>query len=334
MKIFKRSALTVGMASLMIFATACGTGNESTNGSNTDPAPEQQEQQEETQEETEVEAALSGEIQIDGSSTVFPIMEAVAEEYGAEQPGVRATVGVSGTGGGFKRFVVGETDMSNASRTIKEEEAELAAENGIEYIELELAYDGLSVVVSKENDFVDYLTVEELNKMWVEGGAETWADVREGWPAEKIEFYSPGMDSGTYDYWHEVILNKEDIRKDAQLSEDDNVLVNGVVGSPYAISYFGYAYYEENQDKLKVVPIDNGNGAVEPTIDTINDGSYAPLSRPIYTYVNVEALQRPEIYDFLLFLNENVGDLALEVGYINLPQANYDANLAKIEAAK
>lgn len=330
MRIFKRTALAVSMTALMVVAAACGTSNQSSGGSSSQgssEAPPQEEKQEEQVEQ------LSGEIAIDGSSTVFPIMEAVSEEYTQVQPGVRAPVGVSGTGGGFKRFVVGETDMSNASRTIKDEEAELAKENGIEYIELELAFDGLSVVVSKENDFVDYLTVEELNKMWVDGGAATWAEVREGWPAEPIQFFSPGFDSGTYDYWHEVILKKEDITKAAQLSEDDNVLVNGVVGSPYAIAYFGYAYYEENQDKLKVVPIDNGNGPVEPTIETINDGSYAPLSRPIFTYVNVESLKRPEVLDYVTFLNEHAGELALEVGYINLPQDRYDANAEKIKNA-
>ncbi|OLO40560.1 phosphate-binding protein [Alkalihalophilus pseudofirmus] len=335
MRFFKRSALTLGMASMMMIATACGAGGNETSGSgsttdNNSSEPAQEEQQDQD------DATLSGEIAIDGSSTVFPILEAVSEEYTQVQPGVRAPVGVSGTGGGFKRFVVGETDFSNASRPIKEEEAELAKENGVEFIELELAYDGLSVVVSKDNDFIDYLTVEELTKMWVDGeDIETWADVREGWPEEKIEFFSPGFDSGTYDYWHEVILNKEDIRKgNIQLSEDDNVLVNGVAGNPYGIAYFGYAYYEENQDKLKIVPVDNGDGPVEPTIDTINDGSYAPLSRPMFMYVNVESLSRPEVYDYLTFLNEHVGDLSLEVGYINLPQERYDENLAKIEEAK
>ncbi|WP_078430240.1 PstS family phosphate ABC transporter substrate-binding protein [Alkalihalobacterium alkalinitrilicum] len=334
MRFFKRSALTLGMASMMMIATACGAGGNETSGSgsttdNSSSEPAQEEQQDQD------DATLSGEIAIDGSSTVFPILEAVSEEYTQVQPGVRAPVGVSGTGGGFKRFVVGETDMSNASRHIKEEEAELAKENSIEYIELELAYDGLSVVVSQENDFVDYLTVEELSKMWTDGTeVETWADVREGWPEEKIEFYSPGTDSGTFDYWKEVILGKDaDLRRDATLSEDDNVLVNGTVASPYAIAYFGYAYYEENQDKLNIVPIDNGDGAIIPTIETINDGTYAPLSRPIFTYVNVESVKRTEVYDYLKFLNEHVGDLALEVGYINLPQERYDANLEKIEAA-
>lgn len=300
-----------------LLMTACG-GNDETDGGNG---------------EAEEAAELTGDVAIDGSSTVFPILEAVSEEYTAEQPGVRAPVGVSGTGGGFKRFVEGETDMSNASRHIKEEEAAIAKENGIEYIELELAKDGLSVIVNPENDWVDHLTVEELTLMWTDESVETWSDIRSEWPDEKIEFFSPGTDSGTFDYWSEVILGESDIRRDAQLSEDDNVLVTGVSGSKNAIGYFGYAYYIENKDKLKIVPIDNGEGPVEPNAETINTGEYAPLSRPIFTYVNKESLSRPEVYDYVTFMNEVVADLALEVGYINLPEENYKANTEKIEEA-
>lgn len=310
------SALT--FMSLTMLLAACGDSNEG--------ATNEQGNSEESQE-------LTGDVAIDGSSTVFPVMEAVSEEYTAEQPGVRAPVGVSGTGGGFKRFVVGETDLSNASRPIKEEEAALAEENGIEYIELELAYDGLSVIVNPENDWVTDLTVEELKMMWTDESVVNWSDIRAEWPEEKIEFFSPGTDSGTFDYWNEVILEDVDIRRDAQLSEDDNVLVTGVAGSKNAIGYFGYAYYIENQDSLKIVPIDNGEGPIEPTEETINSGEYAPLSRPIYTYVNVESLQRPEVYDYVMFTNEVVGDLALEVGYINLPEEKYAENTAKIEEA-
>lgn len=321
MRFFKRTSVVLAISSLMVLGACTSQQQETTNA------------QEGSEDGVAVEQ-LEGEIAIDGSSTVFPLMEAVSEEYTVEQPGVRALVGVSGTGGGFKRFVVGETDLSNASRPIKEEEAALAKENGIEYIELELAYDGICVVINKDNDFVDYLTVEELQKMWVEGSSiETWADVREGWPEEEIEFFSPGRDSGTFDYWNEVILDDQDIRKDAQLSEDDNVLVNGVAGSKNGIAFFGYAYYMENQDKLKVVPIDNGAGPVEPTESTINSGEYVPLSRPLFTYVNVESLKRPEVLDYVTFMNEHVGELALEVGYINLPQEKYEENKRRIEAA-
>ncbi len=326
MKKFKRSMLTLSIAALLTVATACGSGEKTTQENTPNNGTQPTEQTEEK---------LSGTIAIDGSSTVFPILEAVSEEYNLIQPDVKAPVGVSGTGGGFKRFVTGETDFSNASRPIKEEEAELAKKNGIDYVELKLAYDGLSVVVSKENDFVDYLTVEELQKMWVDGtNIKTWKDVRPEWPDVEIEFFSPGHDSGTFDYWNEVILDETDIRKDAQLSEDDNVLVMGVAGSEGGIGYFGYAYYVENQDKLKVVPIDNGNGAITPSEETINKGTYAPLSRPLFTYVNKESLKRPEVVNYLTFLNENVADLALEVGYINLPQAEYDANAEKIKGNK
>ncbi|HSI67083.1 MAG TPA: PstS family phosphate ABC transporter substrate-binding protein [Planococcus sp. (in: firmicutes)] len=281
----------------------------------------------------EGEETLSGQVAIDGSSTVFPILEAVSEEYTAEQPDVQAPVGVSGTGGGFKRFVEGETDLSNASRHIQEEEASIAAENGVEYIELELAKDGLSVLVHPDNDWVDHFTVEELKMMWTDESVELWSDVRPEWPDEEIEFFAPGTDSGTFDYWGEVILEDDDVRRDAQLSEDDNVLVNGIAGSPNATGFFGYAYYIENQDSLKIVPIDGGDGPVEPTEETINNGEYAPLSRPVFTYVNKESLSRPEVYDYVTFMNEVVGDLALEVGYINLPQENYDNNTQLIEEA-
>lgn len=332
MKRFKRSMFALSIAALLTVVTACGNGEETQTNTN-DPANNQTETSGEQAEQEEQE--LTGTIAIDGSSTVFPILEAVSEEYNAVQPNVKAPVGVSGTGGGFKRFVIGETDFSNASRPIKEEEATLAKENGVEFIELQLAYDGLSVIVSKDNDFVDSLTVEELQRMWVDGSdVETWQDLRPEWPAEEIEFFSPGHDSGTFDYWNEVILQDTDIRKDAQLSEDDNVLVMGVAGSKNGIGYFGYAYYIENQDKLKVIPIDNGNGPIEPTEQTINDGSYAPLSRPLYMYVNKESLKRPEVVDYLTFLNEHAGELSLEVGYINLPQEIYDQNVSLINSAK
>ncbi|KIL48534.1 phosphate-binding protein [Jeotgalibacillus alimentarius] len=276
---------------------------------------------------------LSGQVQGDGSSTVAPIMEAIVEEYAAAQPGVQVSSGVSGTGGGFEKFIAGETSFSNASRPIKEEEAAGLEEQGVEYTEVELGYDGLSVVVNQENDWVDYLTVEELKEMWVESGEEkTWADIREGWPEEPIEFYSPGTDSGTYDYFNEVILEEEDIVRSATLSEDDNVLVQGVMGSPNAIGYFGYAYYLENQDTIKVVPIDNGDGPVEPNNETIESGEYAPLSRPLFTYVrNDTVAEDPAVADFIMFAIENAGELAEAVGYVSAPQEVYDEDMATIE---
>jgi phosphate transport system substrate-binding protein len=319
MKSLKSLLLLFVMATLVVFAAACGNGEETTN----------------TETETGTETALSGEIGIDGSSTVFPILEAVSEEYAAVQPDVKAPVGVSGTGGGFKRFVVGETDLSNASRPIKEEEKAAAAENGVEIVEIALAFDGLSVVVNKENDWAKDLTVDELKKMWVEGSQiKNWSDIRPEWPNEPIKLYSPGTDSGTYDYWNEVILEDVPMRRDAQLSEDDNVLVQGVMGDKYAMGYFGYAYFIENKDRLNVVAIDGGNGPVEPTNETIESGEYAPLSRPLFTYVNKESIAEKEyVYDFLKFTLENAGDLAEEVGYVRLPQEKYDAALDSLNEA-
>lgn len=276
--------------------------------------------------------SLEGHIIIDGSSTVFPIIEAVTEEYAMYQPSVRVSVGVSGTGGGFERFVSGETDMNNASRAIEESEVLSLEEAGIDFTELEIAYDGLSIAVNPDNDWVDYLTIDELKRMWVEDGTvKKWSDIRPEWPDEEIKFYSPGADSGTYDYFDEVILEGEQIVKKATLSEDDNVLVTGVNGDKNAIGYFGYAYYMENRDKLKIVPIDGGNGPVEATKETIINGTYTPLSRSLYVYINNNSLQREEVYDYLKFMLHVVGDLAEEVGYVGLPEEKYVEQLEMIK---
>ena len=278
------------------------------------------------------ETALQGDVLLDGSSTVFPIMEAVSEEYMAVQPDVKVSVGTSGTGGGFEKFSAGETDLSNASRPIKDEEKAALEKAGIDFTEIEIAYDGLSVVVNKENDFVDSLTVDELKKIWLEDGSvKKWSDIRAEWPAEEIKFYSPGSDSGTYDYFDEVILEEQPLAKTATLSEDDNVLVQGVAGDKNAIGYFGFAYYLENQDKLKVIPIDNGNGPIEPNLETIQSGEYAPLSRPLFTYVaNKAVAEKEQVADFAKFAIENAGELAEEVGYVALPEEKYQEGLDKI----
>lgn len=283
------------------------------------------------------DAQLQGEISIDGSSTVYPIAEAVAEEFMLEQPDVKVTVGLSGTGGGFEKFIAGETQMSNASRPIKEEESKALADAGVEFTEVELAYDGLSVVVNKDNDWVDQLTVDELKKLWLDNGqAKKWSDIREGWPAEEIKFYSPGTDSGTFDYFDEVILDGGQIDKSATLSEDDNVLVQGVTGDKNSIGYFGYAYYLENKDNLKVVPIVNEEGtAVEPNAETIESGEYAPLSRPLYTYVSNAAIKDDEaVAAYMQFTLENAGMLAEDVGYVSLPEEKYTEQLETIEGLK
>lgn len=279
------------------------------------------------------EAKLSGQVELDGSSTVYPIMEAVAEEFGKVHKDVKIAVGVSGTGGGFKRFCAGETAISNASRTIKAEEAETCQAAGVGYTEYQIAYDGLSVIVNKDNDFIDYLTVEELALIFgSEGAARTWQDVRADWPAEKILIFSPGADSGTFDYFNEVVLDKKGLRTDdvVTLSEDDNTLVQGIAGSKYGIGYFGFAYYEENADRLKLVPIDSGNGPVAPSIETIKDGAYSPLSRPLYIYTSNKEYERPEVKAFVAFVLDNVPSLAAEVGYIPLSDEGYAAEKAKL----
>ncbi|MFT9497612.1 PstS family phosphate ABC transporter substrate-binding protein, partial [Anaerosolibacter sp.] len=285
------------------------------------------------QEPAKEEAKLSGEIKIDGSSTVFPVTEAVAEEFRAINPDVKIPVGVSGTGGGFKKFAAKETDISDASRPIKDKEAEAAKANGVEYIELSVAYDGLSVLVNPENTWVESLSVEELNKIWApDSTVKTWKDVRPEWPAEEIKFYAPGTDSGTFDYFTEAINGESGaIRADFTASEDDNVLVQGIAGDKNALGFFGFAYYEENKDKLKVVKIDNGNGAIEPTFDTIKDGSYSPLSRPIFIYVSKEALARPEVKEFVTFYLESAKELVPQVGYVAMPDEMYTEGLNKIK---
>lgn len=278
----------------------------------------------------------SNSILVDGSSTVFPIMEAVAEEFSIANPDLKATIGVSGTGGGFEKFIAGETDISNASRPIKEEEIALLEEAGIEYTEFQIALDGLTVVVNSDNDWVDQLTIEELVMIWTDGtGVETWADVREGWPEEKIELFSPGTDSGTYDYFDEVILDGAQINKAASLSEDDNVLVQGVSGSANAIGYFGYAYFLENSDIVKAVPIVNGEGvAVTPNDTTVQDGSYEPLSRPLFIYVKNESLQNENVYEFTKYTLEMAAEMAAEVGYVALPAESYEEALTTLEGLK
>ena len=240
---------------------------------------------------------LSGKIRIDGSSTVFPITEAVAEEFQKLHRKVRVTVGISGTGGGFKKFTTGQTDINDASRPIKGKEKDKAAKNGIDYIDLPVAYDGLSVVINPKNDFLDYLTVTELRKIWQPGSTvKNWNDVRPDWPNKPIKLYGPGAVSGTFDYFTKKINGKSQAsRSDYTASEDDNVLVMGVAGDTYSLGYFGYAYYKENQDKLKVVAIDGGDGPIKPSEMTINDGTYKPLSRPIFIYVNNKAAKRPVI---------------------------------------
>ncbi len=278
---------------------------------------------------------LSGDIEIDGSSTVFLISAAMAEIFREESPRVQVPVGISGTGGGFKRFVTGETDISNASRPIGESEREQAAENGIEFIELIVAFDGLSVVVSSRNNFVECLTVEDLRQLWVPGSTITnWNEVREDFPSEEIRLFGPDADSGTFDYFTGEIVGSEGAsRQDYSPSADDNVIVQGVKDDSLALAYFGYAYYIENADTLRTIGIDDGEGCIYPSVETIGDGSYSPLSRPLFIYVNKASLERPEVRSFVEFYLENAGRIAGAVGYIGLSQMEYEEQLDTVRNA-
>ena len=268
-----------------------------------------------------------GKIQIDGSSSVYPITEAVAEEYREQHADIRVTVGVSGTGGGFKKFARGETDISNASRPITKKEAAACKANNIAFIEIPIAYDGLAVVVSPSNDFVTHLTVAELKKIWEPAAQQkitSWNQVRQGFPDLPIRLYGAGTSSGTYDYFTEAIVGKaKSSRGDYTASEDDNVLVQGVASDKGGLGYFGLAYYLENKSKLKLVGIDAGSGPVFPSETSVSNGEYAPLSRPEFIYVNARSATNVIVKDFIKFYIDNAAVLVKEVGYVPLPAEVY-----------
>lgn len=271
-------------------------------------------------------------IAIDGSSTVFPITEAVAEEF-QKKHDARVTIGVSGTGGGFKKFCSGEIEISGASRPIAEVEAERCKKNGIEYIELPVAYDGITVVVHPDNDWVDHMTVDELKKLWrpeAQGEIKKWSQVRTGWPDKEIHLFGAGVDSGTYDYFTKAIVGEEHAsRGDFTSSEDDNVLVQGISTDPLALGFFGFAYYDENRDKLKAVAIDdnkpdNGKGPIEPSLETIANMTYQPLSRPIFIYVREDAAKQKAVQKLVQFYLDEGRALVKEVGYVPMPDKAYE----------
>jgi phosphate transport system substrate-binding protein len=251
------------------------------------------------------DVALSGSVRADGSSTVAPLVTLAAEKFRKQEPGVNVTVGVSGTGGGFERFCAGETDLSNASRAIEDEEKQACAKEHIQYRELQVANDGLSVVVSPSNDWVDCLTVDQLKKIWEPGSkVKSWKDVDPSFPDEKLLLFGPGTDSGTFDYFTDAIVGEEGAsRSDYSATEDDNVIVNGVSGSEGALGYLGLSYVEENAGKLKPLAIDGGDGCVKPSVETVQDGSYKPLSRPLFVYARADALEdKVQVSAFLDFL--------------------------------
>ena len=280
-------------------------------------------------------------IRIDGSSTVYPITEAAAEEFGSQAGGkVKVAVGISGTGGGFKKFVRGETDVQDASRPILEKEMADAKANGIEYIELPIAFDALTVMVNPKNTWVKQFTVEDLKKIWepaAQGKVMKWSDVHSNWPNAPLKLYGAGADSGTFDYFTEACVGKaKSSRGDYTASEDDNVLVQGISSDANALGYFGYSYYAENKDKLKAVPIVNPktNQPVLPSEKSVKDASYTPLGRPIFIYVNKKSLQRPEVRKFVEFYLTNAADLTKAVKYVPLPDDAYEKGLARFKAGK
>ncbi|MCC2680741.1 MAG: phosphate transporter substrate-binding protein PhoT family [Nitrosospira multiformis] len=278
-------------------------------------------------------------IKIDGSSTVFPITEAVAEDFQIAKKGAaKVTVGISGTGGGFKKFCRSEIDIANASRPILKKEMDACKAAGVQYVEMPVAYDALTVVANPRNDWVKVITVSDLKKIWepdAQGKITSWKQVNPAWPDEPIKLYGPGADSGTFDYFTEAIVGKaKSSRGDFTASEDDNVLVQGVASDKNALGYFGFAYYNENQKKLRALAVDGGKGGIIPSVETVEDGSYQPLSRPIFIYISIKATEKPEVREFLEFYMKNASPLVKEVKYFPLPAQAYTTNLEHLNKKK
>lgn len=277
---------------------------------------------------------LTGTIIVDGSSTVWPITAEAAERFAAKAP-VIVEVEISGTGGGFRRFCAGESDLQDASRPITAEEQAACKAAGVEYAVFPLGFDGITITVNPANTWVDCLSVEQLRALWEpENPEQSWKQLDPRWPDAKIELYGPGPDSGTFDYFTEAIMGETGLsRTDYVPSENDLDLVEGVASQTNALGYFGFAYYEADADRLRPVAVDAGNGCVAPTKETIADGSYAPLSRPLYLYVNRDRLERPEVQEFLRFFLSQTGDIVQAVGYVPLPAEAYAENVNQLESA-
>jgi phosphate transport system substrate-binding protein len=278
---------------------------------------------------------LSGRIQADGSSTVGPFATAAAERYQQDNPNVQVTVGVSGTGGGFERFCRGETDLSNASRQIEEDEAGICETAGIEPVEFQVANDALTVVVNKDNDWATCLTTDQLAKIWgPDSNVSSWKDVDPSFPDEELSLFGPGTDSGTFDYFTDAINGEEGAsRSDYAASEDDNTIVTGVSGDKGGLGYFGFSYFEENQDTLKAVEIDSGDGCVAPSVETAQDGTYTPLSRPLFVYAKKEALERPEVEAFVRYMLDNATEIAEASQFVPLTDEQLTKAESDLEAA-
>ena len=307
------------MVLLALFAAGCGGDRE---GSSDDTG-------------TAATSDLSGRIQADGSSTVGPYTTAAAERFRTENPDVQTTVGVSGTGGGFERFCAGETDLSNASRPIKDEEKQLCDDKGIEFVEFQVANDALTVVVNPDNDWVDCLTVDQLKTIWDQGSkVKSWQDVDPSFPDESMKLYGAGTDSGTFDYFTDAINGEEGrSRSDYSATEDDNVTVQGVSGDQGALGYFGLSYYEQNQDRLKALEIDDGDGCVAPNVENAQNGTYKPLSRPLFIYAKKESFARPEVHAFIQFILDNEQEIAEASQFVPLTDEQLTKAKADLEAA-
>jgi phosphate transport system substrate-binding protein len=281
------------------------------------------------------EEDLSGTVRADGSSTVAPLVSLAAERFRKEEPGVRVTVGISGTGGGFERFCRGETDLSNASREIEEDEIAACKKKQIDYLELQVANDGLSIVVNNANDWAKCLTVEQLKKIWQPGSKiKNWKDVDPSFPSQELTLFGAGTDSGTFDYFTDAIVGEEGAsRSDYTATEDDNVTVRGVAGEKGALGYFGLSYYESNKSKLRAVEIDGGDGCVAPSVDTVQDGTYKPLSRPLFTYAKTSSLEKLEVDAFLQFLLDNQEALARGALFVPLTSDQLERSRTVLEGA-
>ena len=291
-------AIVAAVMTIALVGVACGGDDPDTGGGNG--------------------TALSGDIRIDGSSTVGPLTEAAAEFFQQENPDVRVTVGISGTGGGFEKFCAAETDANDASRQIEADEEELCATAGVEWVEMQVANDGIAVVINPENTWAESLTVEQLKMIWNDGSTiDNWNQVDPSFPDVPLELFGPGTDSGTFDYFTDAINGEEGVsRTDYQATEDDNVAVQGVAGSKGGMAYFGLSYYEQNSDQLKVVAIDGGSGPVTPSLETVQSGEYTPLSRPLFIYPSVSALQRPEMAAFMQFYLDNAQSIAEQALFV------------------
>jgi phosphate transport system substrate-binding protein len=319
------------VAILALLLTACGGDDDS--AAEEAPADEAGDTTSEASSDGAGGAAESGTIEIDGSSTVGPLTDAIAEEYANESPDTEVNVGVSGTGGGFERFCgTGDTDISNASRPIEEDEAALCEENGIEYVEVRVGTDALTMVTSPDTQGIGCLTTDEVAAIFGPDGVSTWSEVNPEFPDEPIEIFAPGTDSGTYDFMVEDVLGLEESRQDYNASEDDNIIAQGVQGTPYSWGFFGFAYYTNNQERLQAIEYDAGEGCVGPSVETAQDGSYG-MTRPLFIYVKQDSLrEKPYVADFVTFYLDTVNSVISDVGYIEAPEADMAPGRAAVEA--